>query len=163
MSSPDSTSDDFGLTGEDFAKISAFMSGSKRSSDLGATSTSGRGKISETDCRDIQARSPEASLQSLADEYGVSCSSISRHRRGVCSHDTEGIGAVGSLTKSELITELRRLTDELGRTPTHIEMNDLGEYSPTTYQRHFGSWSNAVQRIERPAPSNPTSSDVGAD
>jgi hypothetical protein len=44
----------------------------------------------------------------------------------------------------ELLEELSRLGEVLGRPPTHAEMDRLGEYSPGTYRRRFGSWCEAL-------------------
>jgi len=49
------------------------------------------------------------------------------------------------LRREELLTELRRLADEVDKTPTEAAMNDHGEYSVAPYYRVFGSWSAAVQ------------------
>ncbi|WP_134671592.1 homing endonuclease associated repeat-containing protein [Halorussus marinus] len=45
---------------------------------------------------------------------------------------------------AELLEELSRLGEVLGRAPTHTEMERLGEYSPGTYRRRFGSWRDAL-------------------
>lgn len=52
------------------------------------------------------------------------------------------------VTKRELMFELYRLANELGKVPTAFEMSEHGAYSFEPYQRHFGSWSNAVDRME---------------
>ncbi|RLM67618.1 hypothetical protein DVK07_12730 [Halorubrum sp. Atlit-26R] len=44
----------------------------------------------------------------------------------------------------DLIDELQRLGDEVGRAPTVTEMNDQGNYYPSTYRRRFGSWAAAL-------------------
>jgi len=48
------------------------------------------------------------------------------------------------ITDRELLDELHRLSEELGRTPSGKEMNQLGKYSKTAYVNHFGSWNEAV-------------------
>lgn len=53
--------------------------------------------------------------------------------------------ARNSLTKDELIQELRRLKQELDRVPSTEEMNELGKYSVPPYYRAFGSWNNALK------------------
>lgn len=50
-----------------------------------------------------------------------------------------------SLTDTELLKELQRLADELGKQPSSREMDEHGRYGTATYQRHFGSWSNALE------------------
>lgn len=49
------------------------------------------------------------------------------------------------LNEEELIKELHRLADELGRAPTLQEFRDEGEYSATTYYDRFGSWREALE------------------
>ena len=44
----------------------------------------------------------------------------------------------------DLIDELRRLGDEVGRAPTIAEMKTEGEYWPSTYKNRFGSWAEAL-------------------
>ena len=44
----------------------------------------------------------------------------------------------------DLLDELQRLHDEIGRAPTIAEMKDQGEYWPSTYKNRFGSWAEAL-------------------
>ena len=55
------------------------------------------------------------------------------------------INAETDINKSDLIDELRRLGDELDRTPTSRDMADKGKYGTATYTHKFGSWNDAVQ------------------
>lgn len=48
-------------------------------------------------------------------------------------------------TKEDLLREIHRLEQELGETPTSIDMNENGEYSAGTYQYHFGGWNDALR------------------
>lgn len=41
---------------------------------------------------------------------------------------------------SELQQEMRRVADDLGRSPTFEEMADRGQFDPATYVRRWGSW-----------------------
>lgn len=50
-------------------------------------------------------------------------------------------------SKEELLNELRRLADELDRTPTTVQMTRLGEYGTGAYQRNFGSWNDALREV----------------
>lgn len=54
---------------------------------------------------------------------------------------------VKGIDEDDLKAALRQLADELGRTPTHIEMDNHGAYSVTAYKTCFGSWNNAVTAI----------------
>jgi hypothetical protein len=49
------------------------------------------------------------------------------------------------ISKSELIEELKRLADELERTPTSRDMIEHGNHSPTSYTRAFETWNDAIQ------------------
>lgn len=51
----------------------------------------------------------------------------------------------GPVTDEELLGELHRLANALGEHPTSSDVVDRGEYSLSTYQRRFGSWSAAVE------------------
>lgn len=63
-----------------------------------------------------------------------------------CGFTTETGGV--EYTDDELLEELRRLAEELGRTPTAEQMGNHGKYSPTAYKQHFDTWNNAVQKAE---------------
>ena len=47
--------------------------------------------------------------------------------------------------RASLLLELKRLAEELGRTPTAEDMNSLGEYSRQAYRTRWG-WSEAVEK-----------------
>jgi hypothetical protein len=55
-----------------------------------------------------------------------------------------GINAETNIDKSDLIDELHRLGEELGRTPTSRDMADRGKYGTATYTHQFDSWNDAV-------------------
>jgi hypothetical protein len=48
-------------------------------------------------------------------------------------------------TTNELLDEIQRLEEELGETPTSIDMNESGEYWAKDYQDHFGGWNDALR------------------
>lgn len=50
------------------------------------------------------------------------------------------------LSKQELLDELHQLADDLNDRPSAREMDEYGKYASATYQRHFGSWSNAIKQ-----------------
>lgn len=52
-----------------------------------------------------------------------------------------------ALSPAELQAELKRLTEELDRTPRKRDMIEYGEYSPEPYRRRFGSWNAALQSV----------------
>lgn len=45
------------------------------------------------------------------------------------------------------LAELQRFRDELNRIPTGDQMNEHTEYSRSTYQKRFGSWSAALEEV----------------
>jgi sulfur relay (sulfurtransferase) DsrC/TusE family protein len=49
------------------------------------------------------------------------------------------------VTNEELIEELQDYAEEIGETPTKRKMNLDGRWTGKTYQRHFGSWNEAVK------------------
>jgi hypothetical protein len=49
------------------------------------------------------------------------------------------------VSKDNLVEELQRLGDELGKQPTLHEMNEHGEYWGSTYKNHFDSWAAAIE------------------
>ena len=44
-----------------------------------------------------------------------------------------------------LLAELSRLANELERSPTTTEMDEMGAYAAATYKQRFNSWTNAVR------------------
>ena len=49
------------------------------------------------------------------------------------------------LAEDELLAELRRLADELEKTPSMQDMTNQGGYGSATYTNRFGSWSAALE------------------
>lgn len=49
------------------------------------------------------------------------------------------------VTEKELMTDLQRVADALGKTPTAKEMRQEGTYSVRTYQTKFGGWNEALK------------------
>lgn len=103
-----------------------------------------------------------AEIQRLADELGDPPTFREMNEQGGYSGRTyirqfgswnEAIEAAGyepqntqsEVTDSELIEEIHRLTVEFDEPPSVRDMRERGEFSPATYQRHFGSWSEAIE------------------
>ena len=59
--------------------------------------------------------------------------------------DTYRDGYTERIPDELLLQELNHLAEKLGRTPTASEIETQGEYSPRTYENHFGSWSGALR------------------
>lgn len=49
------------------------------------------------------------------------------------------------ISKADLLEEIERLADELDKTPTSDEMEEIGNYGSRTYYRRFGSWNDALE------------------
>ena len=60
-------------------------------------------------------------------------------RAGFEPHDADA-----EIREADLLEELQRLADELGKPPTVEAMNTDGTYWASTYKRRFGSWSAAL-------------------
>lgn len=50
------------------------------------------------------------------------------------------------ISGEELLDEIRRLHDELGRVPTSDMMAEYGKYNPETYRRKLGGWAASVRK-----------------
>ena len=59
------------------------------------------------------------------------------------------------IPEAELLDALRRMADDLGRTPTSSEMRANGPYCSSTYFRRFDSWASACKAANLPKP-NPS-------
>lgn len=55
------------------------------------------------------------------------------------------INQTRDVAKTELMSELKRLTEELGHVPRQHEMREQGNWSVTVYKKRFGSWTEALQ------------------
>lgn len=47
---------------------------------------------------------------------------------------------------ADLLAEIDKLHDKLGRVPMQQDMLHLGDYSATTYQNRFGTWNDALKQ-----------------
>jgi hypothetical protein len=52
------------------------------------------------------------------------------------------------LSRTDLIDELQRLADDLGRQPTTSDMNDHGAYSDGVYYNRVESWNAALEATD---------------
>jgi hypothetical protein len=101
-------------------------------------------------------------LQRLADELGEAPGKSQMNERGAYSAKTyqnrfgswnAAVEAAGlepnpvykAVTRRELIVELQRVADELGKTPTYSEMRERGNYGTSAYENRFGGWTDAVE------------------
>lgn len=58
--------------------------------------------------------------------------------------DAAGYECPWRCTRSDLLQEIDRLKDELGRVPGQEDMKSVGEYSTTPYYAEFGGWTEAL-------------------
>ncbi|WP_327052844.1 homing endonuclease associated repeat-containing protein [Halomicrococcus gelatinilyticus] len=103
-----------------------------------------------------------AELESLASSLGRAPTSTEMDESGAFSSSTyhrhfgswtaaveaadvpDGSSTTRRLSDEDLLGEVRRLAAVLHRPPTTTEMDEFGEYSPSTYRRRFGSWADAL-------------------
>jgi hypothetical protein len=52
------------------------------------------------------------------------------------------------VSTDQLLADLHRLHEELGRVPTATDVVEKGNHGIATYQRRFGSWSEALDAAE---------------
>lgn len=52
------------------------------------------------------------------------------------------------LAEEEMIKDIRRLEEKLGRTPTTRDVHEQGQYGVNSYYRTFGSWNDAIEKAE---------------
>lgn len=86
---------------------------------------------------------------SLMREKGKFSSNVYESRFGSWNKALKEVGLEirthQDFTKNDLIQELKRVSEEVGRTPTYEMLDDFGKYGKSTYERSFGSWSNALE------------------
>ena len=51
-------------------------------------------------------------------------------------------------TQQDLISELRDLRYEVGKTPSRLDMNTYGNFNSDDYVQEFGSWESAIKQAE---------------
>ena len=56
-------------------------------------------------------------------------------------------GGRKKVTRGDLIAELERVEEEVGRTPQVADMDSQGGYSSYTYKKRFGSWTAALEEV----------------
>ncbi|SFR97261.1 hypothetical protein SAMN05216559_1819 [Halomicrobium zhouii] len=53
----------------------------------------------------------------------------------------------GSISKEQLLTELKRVAEDLGKTPTREEFDACSRYSAGTYYGQFKGWNEALKTV----------------
>jgi len=90
--------------------------------------------------------------ESQYDEHGQYSASAVRNRFGKFTKGRAAAeipnpdmrGGNNRIPRKDLLDELQRLGEELGKTPTRKEMEEDGAYAEGPYRREFGSWSEAL-------------------
>jgi hypothetical protein len=59
---------------------------------------------------------------------------------------------------ADLLDELARLTRELGRAPSELDMDEAGAYGATTYRERWGDWNRALEEVAIDPPTRPRDS-----
>lgn len=99
-------------------------------------------------------------IRRLNEQYGRAPTAKEMERDGAYSVGTfsrafgswnEALSAAGfdphnrnDIPDEELLAELKRLANELDRTPTAVDMESIGEFGHATYENSFGSWNAAI-------------------
>lgn len=89
-------------------------------------------------------------IEIIEEEFEYSYQSLYNHFGGLRDAlETAGINGYErhsvAISRDELLNELQRLADELGRPPSSREMDERGNFSKGTYYRDFDSWINALR------------------
>ena len=85
-------------------------------------------------------------------EHGIASASTISNRFGGWANALRSLGyepqgSTASYTDEELIEDLQRVIDKLGRAPTTAEYNQHGIASAATVDRRFESWSDALRSL----------------
>lgn len=77
----------------------------------------------------------------IGDELGCDNSTVGRWlgKHGIERREN------GKVPRKTLIDDLKRLSEELGRTPTMEALEEHSEHSQIPYKREFGTWNNALE------------------
>lgn len=51
-----------------------------------------------------------------------------------------------SISSQDLLDEIKRIYEKIDRSPTSVEMDNIGKYSSDSYYRKFGGWNKAVEK-----------------
>jgi hypothetical protein len=91
------------------------------------------------------------------DEHGAFSRGTYRNRWGSWNDALEAAGLTPQtegekISRNDLLEELRRLADELGRQPSTSDMDEQGAYSDGVYYSHFDSWSAALEAADLTSP-----------
>jgi len=83
------------------------------------------------------------------DEHGEYSTKVAQRSFGTWNNALREAGYEPNLrhklSESDLLDEIRRVADELGHTPSSIEMNQLGTISVYTITGKLGTWKEAVE------------------
>jgi hypothetical protein len=59
--------------------------------------------------------------------------------------EAAGYEPPSAFSEGALVADLREFAEEIGKRPSQREMTDDGPHSHTTYVRHFGTWTSALE------------------
>lgn len=104
--------------------------------------------------------SPSSSSSEEDDSAEAGQSDDSTTTQDAATSDRSGAGS--RYSRSEILGEIRRLTDELGHTPTTTEFQSSAKMSPGPVYREFDSWSDALAAADASGGSTSSSSDSGS-
>ncbi len=87
------------------------------------------------------------------ESHGVFSSGVYRNRWGSWNEALEAAGLATrtqgqDISRTDLIAELQRLANDLGRPPKTTDMEEHGAYSHGTYYNEFDSWEVALETAD---------------
>jgi len=111
--------------------------------------------------RNVSESKLKEELNRLTDELGRTPTQYDMEDQGAYGYDTyrRAFGSWNNalreagfeanmrrdIPRPDLIDEVERLANELGRTPTEDEMEARGQFASNTYAREFGSWNKTLK------------------
>lgn len=123
-------------------------------------SSTGAGAPSESSTTDSESNARSAMLESVQDLYarlGRVPKTTDLPEDCDYSHNDfykefgswEGaLEAAGINKEQELLADVERVAEKLGRVPNSTDMDEHGAYSGSSYSSFFGSWNTALQRAD---------------
>jgi len=99
------------------------------------------------------------------DQYGRACAAEIQRKFGSWNNGLKKAGLdiqyVRNIPAVELLAEIERVWNQLGRQPKREEIERLGKFSRGPYERHFGSWAKAIEEFVRWKDNGEKANDLG--
>lgn len=79
--------------------------------------------------------------------------------RGIIAHASQKHSGVTFPTNEMLLEDIKSVKNDISEVPTFRQMDEHGDFCPTTIHKRFGSWSSAVKEAGLEPRSTPTGKD----